>query len=160
MLANLKSGARILSSNFRKSPTGFDDRLQGCLLTGLKMLTVLLLISVAQTTGARLVNAQERISPRVSGLVVDNNRHPVSKVRISLKGRVVGESAEDGSFSVVLPRSEPRIALTFAANGYVSNTQVFDSKATGINTIVVWPVAYRIKFDASRALDVARFLAH
>lgn len=118
------------------------------------MLTMLLAISAAQTIGVRFVTAQDQAGPRVSGLVVDNNRHPVSKVKISLKGRVVGESGDDGAFSVVLTRSEPRIALTFAADGYVSNTRVFDSKATGINTVVIWPVAYRVKFDASRSLDI------
>jgi hypothetical protein len=90
-----------------------------------------------------------------AGRVLDNNRRPVSRVQISLKGKVVGESETDGSFLVTLAGVESRVALTFAAEGYVSNTRVYDSKATGNgNTVVIWPIAYRVKFDSSRELDI------
>jgi hypothetical protein len=86
---------------------------------------------------------------------MDNNQRPVSKVKISLKGKVVGESGNDGSFSVTLATTESRIALTFAADGYVSNTRVYEAKAMGNgNTVVIWPIAYRVKFDCSRELDI------
>ncbi|HBB88250.1 MAG TPA: hypothetical protein DC047_11600 [Blastocatellia bacterium] len=85
---------------------------------------------------------------------MDNNRRPVGKVKISLRGKVVAESGNDGSFSVNLPRAESRVAITFAAEGYVSNTRVYDSRADGMNTVVVWPIAYRVKFDPSRELDI------
>jgi hypothetical protein len=102
------------------------------------------------------VTAQDRAAARIAGKVVDNNQEPIGKVKISLKGKVVGESASDGSFSVTLARVESRVALTFAAAGYVSNTRVYDSKATGNGTtVIVWPIAYRVTFDASRELDLA-----
>jgi hypothetical protein len=78
----------------------------------------------------------------------------VRDVRISLKGKVVAESLADGFFSVTVRRSEPRIALTFAAEGHVANTRVYNAKTRDGNTVVIWPVAYRIRFDASRPLDV------
>jgi hypothetical protein len=46
------------------------------------------------------------------------------------------------------------VAVTFAAEGFVSNTRVFNSKASGINGVAIWPIAYRVKFDPSRELDV------
>lgn len=91
----------------------------------------------------------------VAGRVVDNQWHPVNKVRILMKGKVVGETGSDGTFSVTLVRAEPRLVLTFAAEGYVSNTRVYDSRATGNgSTVIVWPIAYRLKFDSSRELDL------
>lgn len=45
------------------------------------------------------------------------------------------------------------MALTFAAEGYVSNTRVY-SRANGINTVVIWPIAYRVIFDPSRELEI------
>lgn len=92
--------------------------------------------------------------PSISGHVRDNNRRPVGKVKVSLKGKVVAESGNDGSFSVNLPKAESRVAITFTAEGYVSNTRVYDSRAGGGNVVVIWPVAYRVKFDASRDLDI------
>ena len=67
---------------------------------------------------------------------------------------MVGKSRDDGSFGIELAKPESRIAVTFGTEGYVSNTRVFDSKATGINTVVIWPIAYRVKFDPSRELDL------
>lgn len=91
----------------------------------------------------------------IAGRVVDNNLRPVGKVKISLKGKTVAESGKDGFFAVSLAKAESRIALTFAAEGYVSNTKVYDGKAKGgINTVVIWPVAYRVKFDPARELDI------
>jgi len=91
----------------------------------------------------------------ISGRVLDNNRRPVAKAKISLKGKVVAESDDAGFFSVALAKAESRVALTFAAEGYVSNTKVYDAKAkAGIVIVVVWPIAYRVKFDPSRDFDV------
>lgn len=102
-----------------------------------------------------LAAAQERATATINGRVVDDRQRPVGKVKIFLRGRVVGESGNDGSFSVALPRSESRVALTFTAEDYVPNTKVYDSKAPGNgNVIVVWPIAYRVKFDPSRELNV------
>jgi len=105
---------------------------------------------------ATLTAAQERrAAATISGRVIDNQRRPAGKVKILLRGRVIGETGNDGLFSVVAPRAESRLALTFDAEGYVPNTHVFDAKAPGNgNVIVVWPIAYRVKFDASRGLDV------
>lgn len=99
--------------------------------------------------------AQDRVATRIAGQVVDNGGQPVSKATISLKGKVVGESANDGTFSITLARSESPVALTFAAEGYVSNTRVYDPKATGTgNVVVIWPIAYRVRFDSSSELDI------
>jgi hypothetical protein len=90
-----------------------------------------------------------------AGRVLDNNQRPVIGVEISLKGKVVGKSGKDGSFSVTVTGAESRVALTFAADGYVSNTRVYDSKATGNGTtVVVWPIGYRRRFDSSRELNL------
>jgi hypothetical protein len=91
---------------------------------------------------------------KITGHVLDNNRRPVGKVKISLKGKVVAESENDGSFAVNLAKAESRVAITFAAEGYVSNTRVYDSRAGGINTVVIWPIAYLVRFDPSRELDI------
>lgn len=91
---------------------------------------------------------------RIAGRVLDNNGRPVSRVKISLKGKVVSESGSDGTFSVTLVRAESRVALTFAAEGYVSNTKVYNSKAGDGNTVIIWPIAYRVKFDPSHEFDV------
>lgn len=95
--------------------------------------------------------------PIINGVVLDNNRRPVSKVKISLKGKVAAESGADGSFSVPLAKlvkAESRVALTFAAEGYVSNTKMYDPKVAGINIVVIWPVAHSVKFDPSRDFDI------
>jgi hypothetical protein len=76
-------------------------------------------------------------------------------VKISLKGKVVAESDDGGFFSVPLGNcDESRVALTFNAEGYVANTRVYNSKAQGMNVVVIWPIAYRLKFDPSCNLDV------
>jgi|SRR6185437_3401504 len=90
----------------------------------------------------------------ISGHVLDNNRRPVGKVKVSLKGKIVAESGNDGAFSVNLVKAETRVAITFVAEGYVSNTRVYDSRAGAGNTIVIWPIAYRVRFDPSRELDI------
>jgi hypothetical protein len=97
---------------------------------------------------------QKSRSSIISGHVVDNETRPVGKVKIFLKGKLVGESRADGFFAVRLTKPGSRVPITFAAEGHVSNTKMFNSKANGINTIVVWPIAYRVKFDSSRELDV------
>jgi hypothetical protein len=94
------------------------------------------------------------MSSKISGHVLDNNRRPVGNVKVSLKGRVVAESGNDGSFSVNLAKAEARVAITFAAEGYVTNTRVYNSRPGEGNTIVIWPIAYRVKFDPSRELDI------
>jgi hypothetical protein len=92
---------------------------------------------------------------RIAGQVLDANRRPVGNVTISLKGEVLAESRPDGFFSVELARAEARVALTFCAEGYVANTRVYNGKAAGgINTVVIWPIAYRMRFDPARDLDV------
>jgi len=91
---------------------------------------------------------------RISGILVDHNRRPVSKATLLLKGKIVAKSETDGSFSVNLPKAESPVAITFSAEGYVSNTRIYDSRTGGGNVVVIWPVAYRVKFDASRDLDI------
>jgi len=91
----------------------------------------------------------------ISGHVLDNNRRPVGKVKILLKGKIVAETGDDGFFSVTPAKTESRVALTFAAEGYVSNTKVYEGKAAGGGTVVVvWPRAQRLGFDSSRELDI------
>jgi hypothetical protein len=90
----------------------------------------------------------------IMGHVLDNRGRPVGRAKISLDGKAVGESEYNGFFSVALPRPASRVALTFAAEGHVSNTRVYDSRATGINTVVIWPVAFQVKFDPSHELDL------
>lgn len=124
----------------------------------LNLVTALFAITLsiyAVSVPATTVLAQDRTQPRIAGQVLDNNRRPVSKVKVSLNGKVIGESANDGSFSVAVARGESRVALTFAAEGYVSNTRVFDGKVAGNgNVVVIWPITYRVKFDSSRELDI------
>jgi len=91
---------------------------------------------------------------KIEGHVIDNSRRPVANAKISLKGKVLAQSRKDGSFSVDLAKAEPRVALTFAADGYVSNTRVYNGVSRGGNVVVIWPVAYRLKFDSARDLDV------
>lgn len=101
------------------------------------------------------VLSQDRAPAKISGHVIDNNGNPLSKVKISMQGKLIGESGNDGSFSVAPARAESRIALTFATEGYVFNTRVYDAKATGDgNTVIIWPIAYRVKFDPARELDI------
>jgi hypothetical protein len=90
----------------------------------------------------------------IMGHVLDDRGRPVGKARISREGKVVGESGENGFFTVPVPRPSSRVALTFSAEGHVSNTRVYDSANIGINTVVIWPVAYQVKFDPARELDL------
>jgi len=95
------------------------------------------------------------MSSTIAGHVLNNERRPVGKVKISLKGKVVAETRDDGSFEVRIPKAEPRVAMTFTAEGYVSNTRVYDSRVdTGVNTVIVWPLMYQVRFDPSRDLDI------
>jgi len=98
--------------------------------------------------------------PTISGRVVDNDRRPVSKVRVSLAGALVAESAEDGFFSVSLSKAEPRVALSFAASGYVTNTRVCDARTDVKSIFVIWPIAYSVKFDSTRELKIELGGAH
>jgi len=91
----------------------------------------------------------------IAGRVIDNTRRPIGGVSISRRGKVIAESANDGFFSINLAKAESRVAVTFAAEGYVSNTRVFDSRAAVLgNVVVIWPRAYRVTFDPSRQLDI------
>jgi hypothetical protein len=94
------------------------------------------------------------MSEKIAGHVLNKDRRPVAKAKILLKGKVVAESGKDGFFSVALAKAETRVALTFVAEGYVSNTRIFDSRVAGINTVLIWPISYRVKFDPSRELDI------
>jgi hypothetical protein len=89
----------------------------------------------------------------IEGHVVDKNRRPLEKVQISVKGKVVAQSGADGFFSVDVPKSARRVAVTFNLAGYVSNTRVLDARGGG-TTIIIWAIAYRVGFDTSRDLDV------
>jgi hypothetical protein len=95
-----------------------------------------------------------KMASRIMGHVVDRDRRPIGNVQVHLKGKRVAESGADGFFSVTIARPESRVALTFTADGYVSNTRVYDSRATAMYGVVLWPVAYRVRFDPSRDLDV------
>ena len=92
--------------------------------------------------------------PKIAGHVLDNNQRPVGKVKVSMKGKTVAESANDGSFSVSLAKVDSRVALTFTAEGYASNTRVYDSRAGSGNVVVIWPIAYRVNFNPSQELDI------
>src|SRR5581483_6117491 len=49
---------------------------------------------------------EERKMPKkISGIVLDNNRRPVGKVKVSLKGKVVAQSGKDGA--TTFPFREP-----------------------------------------------------
>jgi len=90
----------------------------------------------------------------IAGHVLDSNRRPVGKARVSFKGKEVAESRSDGFFSVTLEKPESRLALTFASEGYVSNTRVYGPRAGLGQVVVMWPIGYRVKFDPSRELDI------
>src|ERR1700692_3694071 len=90
----------------------------------------------------------------IIGHVLDNHRRPIGKVQVSLRGKPIAESREDGSFSVGLSHVEQRVVLTFAARGYVTNTQVYDSRAKAQRVVPLWPIAYGVKFDTARDLDI------
>lgn len=91
----------------------------------------------------------------IAGHVLDRDKRPVGKVKIMLKGKVVAESGSDGFFSVTLARAAERVALTFVADGYVPNTRVYNAKSAGNgSTVIIWPIAYRVKFDPTRDLDI------
>src|SRR5438067_1985431 len=91
----------------------------------------------------------------IAGHVINNDRRPVKNVAILYQGKRITETRNDGFFAAELATSETRVALTFIADGYVVNTKVYGSRvaSTG-NTIVIWPIAYRIRFDPSRELDI------
>lgn len=91
---------------------------------------------------------------QITGRVLNNKGRPVSNVDVLLDGKVKVRSRNDGFFSVQLAGNESRVALTFRAEGYVSNTRVYDSKATGINSVVIWPIAHQVTFDPVREFDV------
>jgi hypothetical protein len=93
---------------------------------------------------------------RIAGRVLDNTGRPVGRVSITRGDAVVAESRPDGAFAVDLGRPEPRVALTFTAEGYVPNTRVYDGRAPGTGTVVVvWPVAHRVKFDPTRDFNAS-----
>lgn len=98
---------------------------------------------------------------KIAGHVLDNNGRPVRTVKISLKGKVIAESGDDGFFSVTIAKPEPRVPLTFTAHGYVTNTRVYNARASSdTNVIVIWPIAYQVQFDPSRDLDIELGGAH
>lgn len=94
------------------------------------------------------------MSSKIIGHVLDNNQRPVNKVKISLKGKIVAVSKEDGFFSVALAKTERRAALTFMKEGFVSNTKVFNSKSQSKRIIIIWPIAYQCRFNPSHDLDI------
>jgi len=123
-------------------------------LNPLVILSAFLLMIETPLVPITTVLAQDRAAVRIAGHVIDNNGNPLNRVKISMQGKVIGESGKDGSFSIAAPTPEPRIALTFASEGYVSNTRIYDASATRDgNVVIIWPVAYRLKFDPSRELD-------
>lgn len=91
---------------------------------------------------------------KIIGYVLDNNQRPVNEVKISIKGKIVAVSKEDGFFSVALAKTERRAALTFMKEGFVSNTKVFNSKSQSKRIIIIWPIAYQCKFNPSQDLDI------
>lgn len=91
----------------------------------------------------------------ITGHVLDGDRRPLGNVVVSLKGKAIARSAEDGRFSAKVATDEPRVALTFAAEGHVANTRVFDARHPGGGTtVIVWALAYQVAFDPARELDV------
>jgi hypothetical protein len=91
----------------------------------------------------------------IAGFIVDKSRRPLGNVKIALKGKIVAESGPDGFFSVSLTDAESRTALTFTAEGHVPNTKIFNARTSGGPTVVVvWPFAYRVRFDPARDLDL------
>lgn len=90
----------------------------------------------------------------IEGRVLDDTGRPVAKAEVSFKGKVVATSGKDGFFSAAAPRGQSTVVLTFAAGGYISNTKMFDPKAATVNTVIIWPIGYRIKFDCMQELDV------
>lgn len=94
------------------------------------------------------------MSSKIIGYVLDNNKRPVDKVKISLKGKIIATSKEDGFFSVPLTKTKSQAALSFIKEGFVSNTKLFNPKYQGRNIIIIWPNAYRCKFNPSRDFDV------
>jgi hypothetical protein len=92
--------------------------------------------------------------------VRDDRGRPVANVKIILTGKILALSGKDGFFSLASPRAKSSFALTFVAEGYVSRTKVFEPDATDGNVVVIWPVAYRIKFDPARELDIELGTSH
>jgi hypothetical protein len=90
----------------------------------------------------------------ISGHVTDNTGRPLDKVSVSLKGKVIAQSGTDGFFTLSPHKAGRRVAVTFSLEGYVSNTRVYDSRATGINTVVIWPIAYQVVFNPSQDFDI------
>ncbi len=96
----------------------------------------------------------------IQGRVVDRNGRPLGKTAISLREKVAAESGPDGRFMVPLPKAEARVALTFQSAGHVANTRVFDPLAQNREVVVLFPIEHRMKFEASRGLDVKPGGAH
>jgi hypothetical protein len=96
----------------------------------------------------------------IQGRILNEAGRPIANVRISLNGKAVAASAKDGFFSVASPRTRSNLALTFATDGYVSNTKIFDPKASGLHSVVMWPIAYRVRFDPTRELDIELGSSH
>lgn len=95
------------------------------------------------------------MSRKITGHVISNLRRPMDGVIIHHHGKVVAKTDENGYFAAKVSKKEERSTLSFFADGYVQNTQVFKVTAAGNgNTIVVWPVAYRILFDPASDMDV------
>lgn len=95
------------------------------------------------------------MSSKIIGYVLDNNKRPVDKVKISLKGKIIATSKEDGFFSVPLIKTKSQVALSFIKEGYVSNTKFFNPRYHGENIIIIWPNAYRCRFNPSHDFDVS-----
>jgi hypothetical protein len=91
---------------------------------------------------------------KIIGHVLDNNKQPVDKVKISLSGKIVAVSKNDGFFSVSLTETKSPLALTFTKEGFVTNTKFFNSKYQCENFIIIWPTAYQCSFNSTRDFDV------
>lgn len=94
------------------------------------------------------------MSSTIKGHVLDNSQKPVSKVKISFKGKTVAESGDDGFFVITSKKTKNRVALTFIKEGFVNNTRVFDATSNSSNTVIIFPIAYTCKFNPSRDLDI------
>lgn len=95
------------------------------------------------------------MSRKISGHVVSNERRPLTGVSIYHSRKIVARTDQDGYFVADFPKKSERTALTFSAEGYVENTQVYKVSAAGNgNVIIIWPVAYRVVFDPASDMDV------
>jgi hypothetical protein len=92
--------------------------------------------------------------PHIRGHVIDERRWPIGDVDVSFKGKVIAKTARDGYFLAPLDKGGSRVALTFAAEGRVANTRIFNTKSPSSHVVSLWPIAHHVRFDPRRGLDV------